>query len=77
MGSDDGSRLWIGDQLVVDNDGPHSFKVEGGEIALAQGFHEITVAFFENWGGFDLKVYWSEPGGKRELIPSDRLYWMP
>ena len=59
-GSDDGGRLWIGDQLVVDNDRPHSFKVERGVIALEAGLHPIRIAFFENWGGFDLRVSWRE-----------------
>lgn len=77
VGSDDGSRLWIGDRLVVENDLPHSYKVESGDIALAAGFHPITVAFFENWGGFDLKVFWTPPGGAREPIPLDKLWTTP
>lgn len=78
--SDDGSRLWIGDTLVVDNDKPHSFKAERGTIALAAGLHPIRVAFFENWGGCDLKVYIREvggAGGKREELPAAWLLHEP
>lgn len=67
-GSDDGSCLWIGDTLVVDNDKPHSFKAERGVIALEAGLHPIRVAFFENWGGFDLRVTWRELGGPDRAI---------
>jgi alpha-L-fucosidase len=77
VGSDDGSKLWIDDQLVVSNDGPHSYKVESGDMALAAGYHTLTLAYFENWGGFDLKVMWTPPGGKREPIPADRLFAAP
>jgi hypothetical protein len=77
LASDDGSRLWIADQLVVSNDGPHSFKQESGEVALAIGFHAIRVEFFENWGGFDLKVMWTRPDGVREVISPDKLYGAP
>ncbi|MBX3403514.1 MAG: alpha-L-fucosidase [Phycisphaeraceae bacterium] len=74
--SDDGSRLWIGETLVVDNDKPHSFKAERGTIALAAGLHPMHVAFFENWGGCDLKVSireLGEAGGKREEL---RAAWL-
>jgi len=30
--SDDGSRLWIGDTLVVDNDGAHAAQTRSGRI---------------------------------------------
>ena len=32
--SDDGSKLWIGDQLVVDNDGLHGDREKKGTIDL-------------------------------------------
>ena len=60
--SDDGSRLWIGETLVVDNDGLHSAREADGVVALAAGRHPLTVAMFEATGGFDLEVSWSGPG---------------
>jgi alpha-L-fucosidase len=67
--SDDGSRLWIGDALVVDNDGLHSAHEESGVVALAAGLHPITVAMFEQSGGFELEVGWSGPGMANGPIP--------
>jgi alpha-L-fucosidase len=75
--SDDGSRLWVGDTLVVDNDKPHSLHEESGVIALAAGLHPITVAFFENSGGFGLTVSWSGPGLAKEEIPTSALVRKP
>ncbi|MBC7187105.1 MAG: chitobiase/beta-hexosaminidase C-terminal domain-containing protein [Calditrichaeota bacterium] len=54
--SDDGSRLWIGDQLVVDNDGLHGAREESGAIALQEGFHPFRVEYFQKRGGRALEV---------------------
>ncbi|MCX6566078.1 MAG: alpha-L-fucosidase [Candidatus Aminicenantes bacterium] len=72
--SDDGSRLWIGDTLVVDNDGVHPSTEQSGVIALEAGFHQITVRYFNKTGGEDLRVLWKTPGGPRQLIPNLMLF---
>jgi alpha-L-fucosidase len=72
--SDDGSRLYIGDKLVVDNDGLHGMHEEEGVIALAKGLHSIKVTFFEKTGGDDLKVYFKGPGIKKQIIPGTVLF---
>jgi hexosaminidase len=54
--SDDGSRLFIGERMVVDNDGIHAPQRVGGAIALAPGFHPIRVQFFEGSYGEELTV---------------------
>lgn len=71
--SDDGSRLWIGDQLVVENDRPHSVTKQSGVVALSAGWHAVRVEFFENWGGYELKVGWSGPGVSAGPIPPSAL----
>jgi hypothetical protein len=45
--SDDGSRLYIDDQLVVDNDCQHSPDVRGASAMLSGGIHRIRVAYFQ------------------------------
>lgn len=54
--SDDGSRLLIGDKVVVDNDGCHAPQEAMGKIELEPGMHPITVLFFEKGGGEELQV---------------------
>jgi len=71
--SDDGSRLWIGDQLVVDNDGLHPSEERRGFVPLQAGKHAITVAFFEAGGEDELKVSYEGPGVKRQEIPAAAL----
>ncbi|MEZ6194728.1 MAG: PA14 domain-containing protein [Planctomycetota bacterium] len=60
--SDDGSRLWIDGELLVDNDGPHPAETKEAEIELAAGAHRIRVEFFENGGDEELQVLWRGPG---------------
>ncbi|MBN1513695.1 MAG: alpha-L-fucosidase [Phycisphaerae bacterium] len=75
--SDDGSRLWIGDELVVDNDGLHSSLEKSGVIALEAGLHPIRVAMFERTGGAELVVSWESPGLARQEIPATALSHRP
>lgn len=49
-GSDDGSMLYIDGQLVVNNDGLHSYATASGSVSLAAGEHTIRVLQFENGG---------------------------
>jgi hypothetical protein len=72
--SDDGSRLWVGDRLVVDNDGLHAPEQKAGQIALKAGFHPITVAMFEKDGGEELDVLFSGPGMSPRRIPEEALF---
>jgi hexosaminidase len=67
--SDDGSRLYIGQTLVVDNDGIHGENVVQGQIALSAGWHPLRVLFFENRYGELLKIGYKGPGMERREIP--------
>ena len=54
--SDDGSRLLIGDKVVVDSDGCHAVQEVIGRLDLDAGLHPITVLFFQKGGGAELHV---------------------
>ncbi len=70
--SDDGSRLWIDDELVVDNDGLHGMRRRSGTVSLDAGTHTLTVQFFERAGNHGLIVSWQGPGvPSRTVIPAD------
>jgi hypothetical protein len=45
--SDDGSKLYIDDQMVVDNDGIHPADTKSGSAELAGGIHRIRVQYFQ------------------------------
>ena len=72
--SDDGSKLYIDDHKVVNNDGSHGMIWHGGDIALVKGWHIIKVTYFNGGGGHILNVYYRGPGITKQLIPADVLY---
>lgn len=45
--SDDGSKLYVDDKLVIDNDGIHPVKAEVGSVDLGGGIHRIRVSYFQ------------------------------
>jgi glucose/arabinose dehydrogenase len=72
--SDDGSRLTIDDQLVVDNDGLHAELGKDGTVNLTAGAHPLFIEFFENGGGQILRLQWRTPGSDTfTLVPNSAL----
>ncbi|MEO8416712.1 MAG: alpha-L-fucosidase [Ginsengibacter sp.] len=72
--SDDGSKLFIDDDEVVDNDGEHGGTEASGRAALKKGYHKIKVVYFDTGGGNELKVSWQNGAGKKEMIPANVLF---
>ena len=71
MLSDDGSYLMIDEEMVVDNDGPHSPRELVGQKALKAGYHPVVVRYFDHNGGtLSLKV--SGEDGKE--LPVEGLF---
>lgn len=68
--SDDGSKLWIDDTLVINNDGIHPAQTKSGKLKLTKGIHKLTVGVFNAGGGFELAVEVEGPGlGRQPLGP--------
>jgi len=74
--SDDGSKLYIGDSLIVNNDGLHPPLEKEGVIGLKAGKHAIRVDFHENGGGQTLQAYYKGPGIVKQLIPANVLWYI-
>jgi len=71
-GSNDGTKLYLDNTLLVDNDGGHGYQEKYGKIKLDEGVHKIEVRYFQQGGGQELKVSWKGPGfEKRELTKED------
>jgi alpha-L-fucosidase len=73
--SDDGSKLFIDDEEIVNNDGEHGAVEAFGKAALRRGFHKIKVIYFDSGGGNELKVYWSIANTEKEAIPAAVLFY--
>lgn len=77
LNSDDGSKLFIDDNLVVSNDGPHVVSERSGTVSLKAGDYPITVLYFEFQGDQLLEVSYKGPKIKKTLIPNEILFHSP
>lgn len=72
--SDDGSKLYIDDKQIVDNDGSHGPKEKSGQINLTSGKHSLRIGYFEDYAGQMLELSYSGPGIKKESVPDSDYY---
>jgi len=69
--TDDGVRLWVNGQPVINNWTDHSNTHDSGEIALKAGQkYEIILEYYESGGDAVCELTWSTPSLTRETIPS-------
>lgn len=75
VNSDNGRRLWINNQLIIDQ-WIDDWGVEyTGTISLTAGQqYDIRLEYFEHNGGAGCKLEWSSPSLAREVVPQNRLY---
>lgn len=74
IGADDGARLWIGDDLIVDAWSPGPWKLASGTVELDAGSHPIRIEYFEDWGSAQIVVYWRHGVMADKVpIPADAL----
>lgn len=75
LNSDNGRRLWINGQLVIDK-WIDDWGVEySGSIALIAGQkYDIKIEYFENNGGAGCKLEWASLSQTREVVPQSQLY---
>lgn len=74
IASDDGSKLFIDDEEVVDNDGDHGTVEKSGKAALKKGYHKIKVLYFDSGGGNELKVFIQAQGGIKQELATGMLF---
>ena len=73
--SDDGVRLWVNGQLVVDNWTNHALTENSGTIPLAAGQrYAIRLEFYEDGGSAEARLLWQSPSTPKAIVPQSRLY---
>lgn len=75
--SDDGVRLWVNGQLLIENWTLHGPTTNSGSIALTGTTkYNVTFEYFENGVTAVAQLYWSNAGGTVgfEPIPKSQLY---
>ncbi|MFM8360017.1 MAG: PA14 domain-containing protein, partial [Verrucomicrobiota bacterium] len=72
--SDDGIRLWIGGELVIDQWNDHAPTEHAGAVVLEAGrAYDLRLEMYENGGGAVARLLWSSASQAREVIPAGAL----
>lgn len=73
--SDDGIRLWVDDQLIIDNWTDHGETESQGQVELwGERPHLIRLEYYEKTGSAVAKLLWAGPGVKKQAIPTQLLF---
>jgi hypothetical protein len=73
--SDEGVRLRVNGQLLIDNWVPHRATENKGAIVLQAGQRvEIVLEYYERTGKAVASLLWSSPSQPKQVIPTARLY---
>jgi hypothetical protein len=58
--ADDGMRLWINNQLVIDRWHTHVPGIHSASKYLSTGFHSLRVEYFEYTGQASIRLWWQQ-----------------
>ncbi|MDB6068031.1 MAG: hypothetical protein JWR26_4239 [Pedosphaera sp.] len=73
--ADDGVRLWVNGQLLLDAWITQGATTYSGSIALkAQQLYDIQMDYFQGGGGASAELQWSSPSSTLAVIPQTQLY---
>ncbi len=73
--SDDGIRLWVNGQLLINNWTDHDVTENSGAIALTAGqSYDIKLEYYDSIGGATAQLLWSSPTQAKEIIPASQLF---
>jgi len=75
--ADDGVRLWVGDELVIDDWRPHFPERHWGTVDLDEGQVTLRLDYFEIDLTAELHLYWTPPGGEEALLDAAHVTTRP
>lgn len=70
--STDESVLYIDGKEVTAS--PLRSQYAEGSIALQKGLHDIRVRFTDHSSHTHIFLFWTPPGGNREIVPTEVLF---
>jgi hypothetical protein len=73
--SEDGVRLWVDNQLLIDNWTAHTATQDSHTISMVAGQkYDIKIEYYENTGLASMKLYWSSTHTPMEIVPTSALF---
>lgn len=74
LNSDDGSKLYLDDSLVIDNNGAHTPVVKTAPAGLAAGYHTFRLDYFNRVGTGVLDLKWESLEFAPTVVPATILF---
>jgi PA14 domain len=76
--ADDGVRLWVNGQQLVNNWTNQAPTEKQGSITLEAGKkYDIKLEYYDNTNGAVSQLKWSSPHQQKQVIPQDQLFSPP
>jgi glucose/arabinose dehydrogenase len=73
--TDDGVRLWINGQLIIDQFRDQAATSHTGTLQLQAGQrYTIQMDYYENLGDASAQLFWSSASQSEELVPQSQLF---
>jgi len=73
--SDDGVRLWVNGQQLINNWTNHGVTENSGSISLVAGQkYDIKLEYYDGTGGATARLFWSSSCEPKAAIPKSQLY---
>ncbi|NOK64049.1 MAG: hypothetical protein GFH27_549409n23 [Chloroflexi bacterium AL-W] len=73
--SDDGIRLWVNGQRLINNWTDHAVTENCGTLDLAAGQrYDLKVEYYEHRGRAVVQLFWSSPSQRKEIVPQSQLF---
>jgi hypothetical protein len=73
--SDDGVRLWVNGQKIIDNWTVHAAREDIGRMRLNAGQkYDLKLEYFDRGYGAVMRLYWSGASTPKQIIPTSQLY---
>jgi hypothetical protein len=69
--SDDGIRVYVDDQLVIDQWNDHGATTHTGEKVLTAGLHTVRVEYYEKWGDATAKMSFEKIADGPNPVPTE------
>lgn len=78
--ADDGVRLWIDEELIIEDWESHPPEWHSGAIELEAGPHDLRMQYFEDGVGAEVQLYWYNQRTLAPLLPAQyaaEFIWRP
>jgi len=73
--SDDGIKLIVNGQTLINDWTDHSARTDSGSISLVAGQkYSIEVDYYQDLGNATAQLFWSSPSTAKQIVPESQLY---